>query len=65
MGTMTEEERQAALEHLRNPKMPDPFISHDFGVLRRDLSPRRTLRQRLRTLMWRRPEHRGRSDDRG
>jgi hypothetical protein len=49
---MNEQERQAALERLYNPQMPDPFIAHDFGVLYRDLPPRRTLRERFRTLLW-------------
>lgn len=49
---MTEEERRAALEHLLNPTMPDPMISLDYGVLCRDLPPRRTLRERVRALRW-------------
>lgn len=63
---MTEAERQAALDRLRNPRMPDPFFSHDLGVLMRDLPPRRTLRERLRALAWwRRTERAGRPDRRG
>lgn len=49
---MDEEERRARIERLYNPKMPDPFISWDYGVLYRDLPPRRTLRERLRALAW-------------
>jgi len=52
MGTMTEEERLAALEHLRNPKMPNPMISLDYGIPIRDLPPRRTLRERVWALLW-------------
>jgi len=52
MNTMTEKERLAALERLRNPKMPDPMISWDYGVLARDLPPRKTLRERVRALAW-------------
>jgi hypothetical protein len=56
MDAMTEEQRLAALEHLRNPRMPDPMIAWDYGVLYRDLPPRRTLRQRVAVLAWwRRP----------
>jgi len=53
---MTPEERRIALEALRNPKMPDPFIAFDYGVLARDLPPRRTLREKLRALLWRPPK---------
>lgn len=49
---MTEEQRLAALERLRNPKMPDPFISWDYGVLMSDLPPRRTLREKVAALGW-------------
>lgn len=52
MDVMTEEERRAAIERLLNPKMPDPFVSFETGVLCRDLPPRRTLRKRLRALVW-------------
>lgn len=49
---MTEEERIAALERLRNPRMPNPFLSWDYGVPARELPPRRTLRERLQALAW-------------
>jgi len=65
MNTMTDEERLAALEQLRNPKMPDPMISWDYGVLARDLPPRRTLGERLRAMAWwRRAKPSRRPDDR-
>jgi hypothetical protein len=44
--------RRAHLERLHNPKMPNPFFSHDYGVPARELPPRRTLRERLRALLW-------------
>jgi hypothetical protein len=50
--TMTEEERKAALEQLLNPSLPSSSIAFDYGVLARDLPPRRTLRERLRALLW-------------
>lgn len=55
MDVLTEEARKEALDRLRNPRMPDPFVSFDTGVLMRDLPPRRTLRERVRALAsWRR-----------
>jgi hypothetical protein len=48
---MTPEEREIALEHLMNPKMPNPMVSFDTGKLIRDLPPRRTLRERMRALL--------------
>lgn len=48
---MSEERRRELLWRLYNPQMPNPFIS-DFGVRYRDLPPRRTLRERLRALLW-------------
>jgi hypothetical protein len=48
---MDEERRRELLWLLYNPQMPDPFISV-YGVLYRDLPPRRTLRQRVRALAW-------------
>jgi len=55
---MDEERRRELLWRLYNPQMPDPFISI-YGVLYRDLPPRRTLRQRLRALAWWRSRRRG------
>lgn len=53
--TMDEATRRAHLERLRNPKMPNPFFSNEFGVPVRELPPRRTLRERVRALLsWRR-----------
>jgi len=51
---MDEATRRAHLERLRNPKMPNPFFSNEFGVPVRELPPRRTLRERMRALLWRR-----------
>jgi hypothetical protein len=53
---MDEARRKADLEHLFNPKTPDPFVSFETGKLMRDLPPRRTLRERMRALMWWRRE---------
>jgi len=55
MDIIDEEERQRALEHLLNPKMPDLMLRGDYGCYVRDLPPRRTLRERLRTLLRRAP----------
>jgi hypothetical protein len=66
MDTLTDEERLAALDRLRNPRMPNPFFSWDYGVPVRDLPPRRTLRERVRTLAsWRRAKPVDRLGDRG
>ncbi|HEX7290328.1 MAG TPA: hypothetical protein VF250_04285 [Conexibacter sp.] len=32
--------------------MPNPMISHDYGVLIRDLPPRRTLREKVAAIGW-------------
>lgn len=62
---MNEEERRAAIHRLYNPQIPDPFVSQDYGVLCRDLPPRRTLRERLAALAWwRRPRPAERADER-
>ncbi|HEV7774557.1 MAG TPA: hypothetical protein VGO48_14845 [Conexibacter sp.] len=49
---MDEARRKADLDWLFNPKTPDPFVSLDYGVLMRDVPPRRTLRERVRSLVW-------------
>lgn len=49
---MDEARRRADLDRLLNPKMPNPMVSFETGKLIRDLPPRRTLRERLRALMW-------------
>jgi hypothetical protein len=49
---MNEQERREAIWRLYNPQIPDPFVSHDYGVLYRDLPPRRTIRERLRFMVW-------------
>jgi hypothetical protein len=63
---MNEQERREAIWRLHNPQIPDPFIAADYGVLYRDLPPRRTLRERVRALAWwRRPADRGRASGDG
>jgi len=52
MDVMTEEERRNALEHLHNPKMPNPFLSWDYGVPARDIPPRGTLREKVAAVGW-------------
>ena len=49
---LTEEERRRALECLLNPKMPNPMISSDYGVLVRDIPPRRTMREKIAAVGW-------------
>lgn len=49
---MNEQERREAIWRLYNPQIPDPFVAWDYGVLYRDLPPRRTLRERVRALLW-------------
>jgi hypothetical protein len=49
---MDDETRRRHLEILRNPPWPSSSIAHDYGVLARDLPPRRTLRERVRALAW-------------
>jgi hypothetical protein len=62
---MDDERRRELLWRLYNPQMPDPFVSI-YGVLLRDLPPRRTLRERLRRLAWwRRTAQVEQLDDRG
>ncbi len=52
---MDDETRRAHLDLLLNPRMPDPFMSGDYGCFTCDLPPRRTLRERLRALLRRAP----------
>jgi hypothetical protein len=49
---MNEQERREALWRLYNPQMPDPFISHDYGVPVSDIPPRRTLREKVAAVGW-------------
>ncbi len=49
---MDEATRRAHLERLRNPRMPNPFISHDYWVPARDIPPRRTLREKVAAVGW-------------
>jgi hypothetical protein len=49
---MDEAQRRAHLERLRNPQMPNPFLSWDYGVPARDLPPRRTLREKVAAVGW-------------
>lgn len=49
---MNEQERREALWRLYNPQMPDPFLSHDYGVPVTELPPRRTLREKLAAVGW-------------
>lgn len=56
---MDDARRRAALEQLYNPKTPNPFVSLDSGKLIRDIPPRRTLRERVRAVVRRRPRRRG------
>jgi hypothetical protein len=52
---MDEARRRELLDRLYNPQTPNPMISWDYGCLYRDLPPRRTLRERLRSLLRRAP----------
>lgn len=49
---MNERERREALWRLYHPQTPNPMMSWDYGVLLSDLPPRRTLRERVRALLW-------------
>lgn len=49
---MTEEERREAIWRLYNPQTPNPMISLDYGVLIRDIPPRRTLREKIAAVGW-------------
>jgi hypothetical protein len=49
---MDEQERRELIWRLHNPQTPDPFVSHDYGVLIRDIPPRRTLREKVAALGW-------------
>lgn len=49
---MDEQERRERIWRLQNPQTPDPFVSHDYGVLMRDIPPRRTLREKLAAVGW-------------
>lgn len=49
---MNEDRRKELLWRLYHPQMPDPFISDDYGVLYRDIPPRRTLREKVAALGW-------------
>lgn len=49
---MNEQERREAIWRLYNPQLPDPFVSHDYGVPIRDIPPRRTLREKIAAVGW-------------
>lgn len=49
---MHEQRQRELLWRLYNPQMPDPFVSHDYGVLCRDIPPRRTLREKVAAVGW-------------
>jgi hypothetical protein len=49
---MDEQERRDLLRRLYNPQMPNPMISADYGVLIRDIPPRRTLREKIAAVGW-------------
>jgi hypothetical protein len=49
---MNDDDRRAAIWRLHNPQIPDPFVSQDYGVLYRDIPPRRTLREKLAAVGW-------------
>lgn len=49
---MNEQERREAIWRLYNPQTPDPFVASDYGVLYRDIPPRRTLREKIAALGW-------------
>lgn len=40
------------LEILLNPPWPSSSMSHDYGVLARDIPPRRTLREKVAAIGW-------------
>ncbi len=49
---MDEQERRERIWRLYNPQTPDPFVSYHYGVLMRDLPPRRTLREKVAAVGW-------------
>lgn len=49
---MNEQERREAIWRLYNPQTPDPFVALDYGVLYRDIPPRRTLREKIAAVGW-------------
>jgi hypothetical protein len=49
---MDEDRRRELLWRLYNPQMPNPMISWDYGVLMRDIPPRRTLREKIAAVGW-------------
>jgi len=51
---MNEQERKEAIWRLHNPQTPSPFVSYDYGVLIRDIPPRRTLWEKIRAIGWHR-----------
>ena len=53
---MDAQERKEFLDELLNPTLPDMSISFETGMLYRDLPPRRSWRERLRTLLRRQPK---------
>lgn len=55
---MDEQERRERIWRLYNPQTPDPFVSWDYGVLMRDLPPRRTLREKVAAVGWHRRRRR-------
>ena len=49
---MNEQERREAIWRLYHPQTPDPFVAADYGVLCRDIPPRRTLREKIAAIGW-------------